>query len=221
MVVLDEADHLLEPTQWGFVKQIVTRTPKTYQYAAFSATADRANEELQALIQDAAVISIGAGESTVEHVYLEVENRKKIDTLRSLAHVDGMRALAFFNKLETLGGAEEKLQFKGVAAMSIASDVAGRFRKQLLAKFKDGDLVLLLATDIAARGIDIEGLEYVINFDVPVTQESYTHRVGRVGRMGRKGLVINLVGSPGELKRLKEYNPEVKPAKLSRGELTY
>ncbi len=90
-------------------------------------------------------------------------------------------------------------------AVSLASDVNVKFRKVIIERFKNHELNLLLATDMVARGIDIDNLECVLNFEVPFDQEAYTHRSGRTGRMGKEGLVITLVSSPSELKQLKKY----------------
>ena len=90
-------------------------------------------------------------------------------------------------------------------AVSLASDVNVKFRKVILEKFKDKQLTLLLATDLLARGIDIDSLECVVNFDVPRDMETYTHRAGRTGRMGKEGYVITLVTHPEELKKLKKF----------------
>ena len=97
--------------------------------------------------------------------------------------------------------AEEKLQYRDILAVSLASDVNVKFRKVILEKFKDKQLTLLLATDLLARGIDIDSLECVVNFDVPRDIETYTHRAGRTGRMGKEGYVITLVTHPEELKK--------------------
>ena len=100
---------------------------------------------------------------------------------------------------------EEKLQYRGVEAVSLASDVNVKYRKVILERFKDHQLTLLLATDLVARGIDIEHLECVINYDIPRDVETYTHRAGRTGRMGREGYVITFITHPEELKSLKKY----------------
>ncbi len=95
-------------------------------------------------------------------------------------------------------------------AVSLASDVNVKFRKVIIERFKNHELNLLLATDMVARGIDIDNLECVLNFEVPFDQEAYTHRSGRTGRMGKEGLVITLVSSPSELKQLKSMPPSKK-----------
>ena len=136
---------------------------------------------------------------------MQVDQRDKVELLRKLAHVEDFRGLAFFNSLSDLGSAEEKLQYRGVEAVSLASDVNVKYRKVILERFKDHQLTLLLATDLVARGIDIDHLECVINYDLPRDKETYTHRAGRTGRMGREGYVITFITHSEELKTLKKY----------------
>ncbi|MBR6895512.1 MAG: DEAD/DEAH box helicase, partial [Lactococcus sp.] len=207
-IILDEVDNLLETSQWRFVKPIITRTPKTYQFIASSATAHEVFDKMSTFAPDLVEINVAKTEPTVEHFMIKVENRKKIDLLRQIAHMPNMRGLVFFNRLEDLGNAEEKLTFQNIAAVSIASDVNGRFRKTIIERFKTGQITLLLATDIAARGLDINDLDYVINFDIPVTAESYTHRAGRTGRMGKTGVVVNVVGNSFDEKNVKQYQKQ-------------
>ena len=207
-IILDEVDNLLETSQWQFVKQIIKRTPKAYQFIASSATAHQVFERMSEFAPDLVEINVAKTEPTVDHFMVKVENRKKIDLLKHIAHIKEMRGLVFFNRLEDLGNAEEKLTFQNIAAVSIASDVNGRFRKTIIEKFKSGQITLLLATDIAARGLDIDDLDYVINFDIPVTNESYTHRAGRTGRMGKTGHVVNIVGNSFDEKNVKHYHKQ-------------
>lgn len=207
-IILDEVDNLLEETQWRFVKPIITRTPKAYQFIASSATAHQVFDKLSTLAPDLFEVNVTQTPATVDHFMVKVENRKKIDLLRQIAHIPHMRGLVFFNRLEDLGNAEEKLTYQNIAAVSIASDVNGRFRKTIIEKFKSGQITLLLATDIAARGLDIDDLDYVINFDVPVTAESYTHRAGRTGRMGKSGHVVNIIGNSFDDKNVKKYQKQ-------------
>lgn len=207
-IILDEVDNLLEDSQWRFVKPIITRTPKAYQFIASSATAHDVFDRMAQFAPNLLEINVESTQATVNHFMIKVENRKKIDLLRQIAHVPNMRGLVFFNRLEDLGNAEEKLQYQNISAVSIASDISGRFRKTIIEKFKTGEITLLLATDIAARGLDIDDLAYVINFDIPVNSESYTHRTGRTGRMNKSGSVINIVGNSFDEKNVKKYQKQ-------------
>lgn len=129
----------------------------------------------------------------------------KLTSFESFSNLPDFRALVFFNSLSDLGASEEKLQFNGASAVSLASDISVPFRKTILEKFKQHDIKLLLATDLVARGIDIDNLEYVINFEVARDKENYIHRAGRTGRMGKSGRVITLVSHPEDIKKLKKF----------------
>ena len=136
---------------------------------------------------------------------MQVKQRDKVECLRKFAQVSEFRAFVFFNALSDLGNAEQKLQYRQIQVVSLASDVNVKFRKVILNQFKNDELTLLLATDLVARGIDIDSLECVINYDLPRDLETYTHRAGRTGRMGKEGSVITFVSHPEELKTLKKY----------------
>lgn len=202
-IVLDEFDHLLSESQFHFVKNIIHRTPKDYQFVFMSATNSVSQSDL---VSNVKTIDLSEQDlETIQHFYLKLEKREKSDYLRKLSNIDEFRALVFFNSLADLGANEERLLYNKVSAISLASDVNVKFRKVILDKFKNHDLSLLLATDLVARGIDIEELDYVIQFDVPRDKDTYTHRAGRTGRMNRKGNVITFVTHPEELKQLKKY----------------
>ena len=205
-IVMDEADQLFQEGTENLTKQILTQAPVDYQLAFFSATADRALETIQSLknsefhVIDVTEEDDSQGE--VRHVFLRVPERKKVDSLRRLAYVDGFQALVFFNQVGEMGAAEDKLVHHGVEVSSLASDQNKLMRKMAIQQFREGNLVELLTTDVAARGLDIPSLPYIVNADIPMTQEGYIHRSGRVGRMGTPGVVLNLV-SPGTIDDLK------------------
>ena len=205
-IVMDEADQLFQEGTENLTKQILTQAPVDYQLAFFSATADRALETIQSLknsefhVIDVTEEDDSQGE--VRHFFLRVPERKKVDSLRRLAYVDGFQALVFFNQVGEMGAAEEKLVHHGVEVSSLASDQNKLMRKMAIQQFREGNLVELLTTDVAARGLDIPSLPYIVNADIPMTQEGYIHRSGRVGRMGTPGVVLNLV-SPGTIDDLK------------------
>lgn len=202
-IILDEFDALLSDSQYHFVQKITNHVPRDHQMIYVSATkAIEANH----LATDTQVIDLSAQKlETISHHYMIVDRRERLEILRKLANIPNMRGLVFFNSLSDLGACEERLSFQGSSAVSLASDVNVKFRKLILEKFKKNELSLLLATDLVARGIDIEQLELVINFEVPRDQETYTHRAGRTGRMGKEGLVITLITHKEELKKLKKF----------------
>ncbi|HEM4635320.1 DEAD/DEAH box helicase [Streptococcus suis] len=202
-IVLDEFDQLFSDSQYQFVEKIINYVPRDHQLIYMSATAKFDRQKIAEEIE-----SIDLSEQkldNIQHCYMVVDKRERLETLRKFANIPDFRALAFFNSLSDLGASEDKLLYNGVNAVSLASDVNVKFRKVIIERFKNRELNLLLATDMVARGIDIDNLECVLNFEVPFDQEAYTHRSGRTGRMGKEGLVITLVSSPSELKQLKKY----------------
>ena len=202
-IILDEFDQLLSDSQYAFVDKILHYAPRDHQLIYMSATAKFDQEKIA---ENTLRISIDDQTlDNIQHFYMQVEKRDKVELLRKLSNVEEFRGLVFFNSLSDLGSAEEKLQYRGASAVSLASDVNVKFRKVILEKFKDYDITLLLATDIVARGIDIDSLECVVNYEVPRDLETYTHRSGRTGRMGKEGYVITFISHPEELKALKKY----------------
>ncbi|MGU7915814.1 DEAD/DEAH box helicase [Streptococcus suis] len=202
-IVLDEFDQLFSDSQYQFVEKIINYVPRDHQLIYMSATA---KFDRQKIAQDIESIDLSEQKlDNIQHCYMMVDKRERLETLRKFANIPDFRALTFFNSLSDLGASEDKLLYNGVNAVSLASDVNVKFRKVIIERFKNHELNLLLATDMVARGIDIDNLECVLNFEVPFDQEAYTHRSGRTGRMGKEGLVITLVSSPSELKQLKKY----------------
>ncbi|HEM5452968.1 DEAD/DEAH box helicase [Streptococcus suis] len=202
-IVLDEFDQLFSDSQYQFVEKIINYVPRDHQLIYMSATA---KFDRQKIAEDIESINLSEQKlDNIQHCYMMVDKRDRLETLRKFANIPDFRALAFFNNLSDLGASEDKLLYNGVNAVSLASDVNVKFRKVIIERFKNRELNLLLATDMVARGIDIDNLECVLNFEVPFDQEAYTHRSGRTGRMGKEGLVITLVSSPSELKQLKKY----------------
>ncbi|HFR3774007.1 TPA: DEAD/DEAH box helicase [Streptococcus suis] len=202
-IILDEFDQLFSDSQYHFVEKIIGYVPRDHQLIYMSATA---KFDHQKIAQDIESIDLSEQKlDNIQHCYMLVDKRDRLETLRKFANIPDFRALTFFNSLSDLGASEDKLLYNGVNAVSLASDVNVKFRKVIIERFKNHELNLLLATDMVARGIDIDNLECVLNFEVPFDQEAYTHRAGRTGRMGKDGLVITLVANPGELKQLKKY----------------
>ncbi len=196
-IVFDEADQLLDEGNVQLINQLLHQAPVTYQLAFFSATADRSLKTIEELTKEQVEIFDVTKEDDSrkgqKHYFLRVPARKKDEYLRRLAYVDGFHGLVFFNQLGELGAMEEKLLFRGVAIGSLASDQNKLVRKAALEQFKSNKITALFTTDVAARGLDIQGLPYVINAEVPLTEESYLHRSGRTGRMGSEGKVITFV----------------------------
>lgn len=202
-IVLDEFDELLADSQLTFVTKITHHVPKNHQLIYLSATNHIDSRYLAA---DTMTVDLSGQQlDHITHYYIRLDKRERLDFLRKCSHIPEMRALVFFNQLSDLGAVEERLQFQDTSVMSLASDVNVKSRKIILNHFKEGNLSLLLATDLVARGIDIDDLELVINFEVPRDKATYTHRAGRTGRMGKAGAVMTLISHKEELKTLKKY----------------
>ncbi|MGT2893172.1 DEAD/DEAH box helicase [Streptococcus downei] len=202
-IVLDEFDELLGDSQYQFVSKICHHVPRDHQLIYMSATAKIDKGQLA---EDTLEINLSDQKlDNISHYYLQVDKRHRLDTLRKLSNIPDFRGLVFFNSLSDLGASEERLQYNGASAVSLASDVNVKLRKVILEKFKNHELALLLSTDLVARGIDIDNLETVVNYEVPRDKEAYTHRAGRTGRMGKEGAVITLVSHPEDLKKLKKF----------------
>lgn len=195
-VVFDEVDQLIQGQNLQLIQRIVKSLPQTVQRLYFSATADKVLSEIQENDDDLTIIDVSQTDKSqgkVAHLYLEISERKKVDGLRRLLNLPEFWGLLFFNQLNDLGAAEQKLLFHKLDVASLASDQNKQLRKQAIDKLKKHQLVGLLTTDIASRGLDIEAMPFVVNVDFPKTEESYLHRAGRVGRMGNEGVVISFV----------------------------
>lgn len=204
-IILDEFDELFSDSQFHFVDKIIHHVPRDHQLIYMSATAKFDPEKVA---ED--VLTIDLTNQTldnIQHGYILVDKRNRLELLRKFANIPDFRALTFFNSLSDLGASEEKLTYHQANVVSLASDVNVKFRKLILERFKNKEIALLMATDLVARGIDIDNLECVLNFDLPRDRETYTHRAGRTGRMGKEGLVITLISNPNDLKTLKKYAP--------------
>ncbi|OTN76999.1 hypothetical protein A5886_002079 [Enterococcus sp. 8G7_MSG3316] len=197
MLVLDEVDQLLKEGQLGLAAKINQTLTKEAQRSFFSATANEVITEIQPLVHTTPIIIDVTAEDQskglIHHYYLDYPQRRIVDGLRRLAHLPAFQGLVFFNELSAMGNAEEKLLYHGLPVATLASDQNKLARRGALESFRQGKVRQLLTTDVAARGLDIHDLPYVINTDVPLDKESYLHRAGRVGRMGKEGTVVTIV----------------------------
>ena len=134
----------------------------------------------------------------VIHSFVKTEARDKTDLLRGLSHLPSIRALAFMNNVDQLRMKELKLQYNEAPVAVLYASLSKFERQQTLESFRKGDIRILIATDLAARGLDIQGLTHVIHVDVPHTIEQYLHRSGRTGRAGEDGEVLTLLSYPEE-----------------------
>ena len=195
-LVLDEADQMLDMGFINDVKKIVKLTPKNRQTLLFSATMPIAIRELaEMFLKDPEKVEVSPVSSTAEnveqHVYF-VEKAEKRNLLYHLIKNQNLSDVLVFSR--TKHGADnvvKALRKKDIAAEAIHGDKSQNARQRVLDAFKNKEVGVLVATDIAARGIDIDQLPYVINFDLPNIPETYVHRIGRTGRAGNGGIAIS------------------------------
>ncbi|MCY8486891.1 DEAD/DEAH box helicase [Bacillus atrophaeus] len=205
-IVLDEADQLILPEHRETMKQIIKTTLKDRQLLCFSATLKQETEQvLRQMTQEPEVLKVERSQhdaGKVKHQYLVCDQRDKVKLLQKLSRLQGMQALVFVRDIGNLSVYAEKLAYHHVDLGILHSEAKKMERAKILAAFENGEFPLLLATDIAARGLDIENLPYVIHADIP-DEDGYIHRSGRTGRAGKEGTVISLV-TPMEESKLKK-----------------
>jgi superfamily II DNA/RNA helicase len=197
-VVLDEADRMLDMGFIEDVKTIFQYTAKKRQTLLFSATISPAVNELAHKIlnnhQVVRVTKLNATADTVKHVVYPVDERSKIDLFINLLHEQNwFQILVFTSTKEQADRLMSDLKLHKVTAAVCHGDKSQGSRRRALADFKAGDIQVLIATEVAARGLDIKGLEYVLNFNLPYLAEDYIHRIGRAGRAGNQGHAISFV----------------------------
>ncbi|GAA4716774.1 DEAD/DEAH box helicase [Brevibacillus fulvus] len=198
MLVLDEADKMLEMGFLEDVEQIIESTPQTRQVLLFSATMpDQVKKLAQRFMNQPPHLKIEQKQKTVENIkqiYITVNQTEKMDALLDLLEQQKpYLAIIFANTQQRVQVLTAKLQEQGYAAQALYGDLSQKKREQLMKAFRDIKFQYLVATDIAARGLDVEGVTHVFNYDVPNDVESYIHRVGRTGRAGQSGKAISLV----------------------------
>ncbi|MFQ6613316.1 MAG: DEAD/DEAH box helicase [Fidelibacterota bacterium] len=206
-LVLDEADEMLRMGFIDDVEWILEQTPEKHQIALFSATMPAAIRKIaKKYLTDPREITIETRTSTVETTnqrYWMVSGYHKLDALTRILEAEEFDAILIFvrTKISTTE-LSEKLEARGYASAPLNGDIQQRQRERTLSRLKAGDLNILVATDVAARGLDVDRISHVINYDIPYDTEAYVHRIGRTGRMGRKGEAILFV-APREKRLLK------------------
>ncbi len=210
-VVVDEVDQMVAQKLTFDVKMAIQSTLKDRQVLFFSATISDEVKDFAAKVMNAPtfVQVERVQNNAVDHIYFVSDRRDKVEVLRRIYRMDeNMKALIFINDAFHIDELAEKLKYKKIPIGVLHSAANKKERAAAIQQFRSGKLNLLLATDIAARGMDIQGLTHVIHLDMPEKIEQYIHRSGRTGRMGAKGTVISLV-TPAEEKTLLKYGKEL------------
>lgn len=207
IVILDEADEMLN---MGFVEDIETilrEVPAERQTLLFSATMPKQIQDLaQRFMKNPEIVRTMAKEVTVANIeqhYMEVQEKLKFDVLCRLLDIQSPELAIIFGRTKRrVDELSEGLAKRGYSAEGIHGDLTQSKRDSVIRQFKDGTIEVLVATDVAARGLDIGGVTHVYNFDIPQDTESYVHRIGRTGRAGRTGLALTFV-TPREMDHLR------------------
>jgi ATP-dependent RNA helicase DeaD len=197
-MVLDEADEML---QMGFaedVERILADTPEYKQVALFSATMPPAIRKItNKYLHDPVEVTVKAKTQTAENIsqrYIQVSGPRKMDALTRLLEVEPFEAMIVFVRTkQATEEVAEKLRARGFSAAAINGDIPQAVRERTINGLKDGSIDILIATDVAARGLDVDRISHVLNYDIPHDPESYVHRIGRTGRAGRSGTALLFV----------------------------
>ena len=197
-LVLDEADEML---QMGFaedVERILSDTPEYKQVALFSATMPPGIRKITAkYLHDPVEVTVKSKTQTAENItqrYVQVAGPRKMDALTRLLEVEPFEAMIVFVRTkQATEEVAEKLRARGFSAAAINGDIPQAVRERTINSLKDGSTDILIATDVAARGLDVERISHVLNYDIPHDPESYVHRIGRTGRAGRSGTALLFV----------------------------
>ncbi len=213
-VILDEADHLLQQDQLATVRKVVAKMPNERQMGFFSATSNEIMTEMPKWFNSDPlwidVTNEDESHGTVVHGYIETPTRKRVEVIKRLTQLPDFSGLVFINNVANLVTVAEKLSYEGVSVAVLHGEKYKTERQHALQQFRNKKVKLLLTTDVASRGLDIHGLPYVIQYDLPMTKESYIHRSGRTARMGADGTVLTLVND----RERREFKKIVEPLEI-------
>lgn len=207
-VVLDEADEMLSMGFIEDIEAILDETPIDRQTAVFSATLPQRIRSLaDRYMRDPETVVVNPGRITVQQTeqrYYLVHESDKTEALARLLEVEGATSTLVFTRTK-VGSAElaDALIARNIGAEALHGDMPQLARERVMAHFREGQIPVLVATDVAARGLDIDDISHVINYDVPYDPESYVHRIGRTGRAGKRGVALMLI-TPRDERRLRQ-----------------
>lgn len=221
-IILDEADEMLN---MGFIEDIETilqQAPKDRKTVLFSATMpahiERLAKQYMKDYETISVINKNTSRDNIEQIYFEVSQADKFEALfRIIDFEESFYGLIFCRTKVDADDISSKLSNRGCRAESLHGDISQAQREKILKKFRDKKLAVLVATDVAARGIDVDNLTHVINYSLPQDPESYVHRIGRTGRAGKNGTAITLI-TPYEYRKLVAIQ-KMANAKISRQDI--
>ncbi|WP_116128333.1 DEAD/DEAH box helicase [Lewinella sp. IMCC34183] len=207
-VVLDEADEMLNMGFQEELNGILDATPKEKQTLLFSATMPKEARKISTdYMNDPQEISVDhteAGNSNITHIYYKVKGSHRFSLLKLLVELDpDMYAVIFCRTRREVDGVAEDLRFAGHAADALHGDMSQAQRDDVMKRFRKGRIKLLVATDVAARGLDVSDLTHVINYNLPDAPEVYVHRSGRTGRAGKEGTAVSIVTGR-ELRKIRD-----------------
>jgi len=220
MIVLDEADEMLDMGFREDIETILQVMPEDRQTIFFSATMSKPILSLTKKYQtEPVLVKVVKSELTaasIEQLYYVVKERGKVEVMTRLIDMYNLQLmLVFCNTKKRVDELVEELQVRGYAAEGIHGDLRQQQRNNVMSKFRAGTINILVATDVAARGIDVENVDAVFNFEIPLDEEYYVHRIGRTGRAGKQGRAFTFVVGR-ELSRLREIERYTK-GKVERG----
>uniref|UniRef100_UPI0034E03E51 DEAD/DEAH box helicase n=1 Tax=Candidatus Thiodubiliella endoseptemdiera TaxID=2738886 RepID=UPI0034E03E51 len=199
--VLDEADEMLKMGFIDDIKWVMERIPEQRQIALFSATMPTVIKKVaEKFLNEPKIVKVKnktETASTITQKYMMVSNMaQKLDALTRILEVVSFDAMIVFARTKTMTvELEEKLSARGFSAAAINGDIAQNQRERIINNYKKGKIDILIATDVAARGLDVQRISHVVNYDIPQDAETYVHRIGRTGRAGREGEAILFVSN--------------------------
>ncbi|GGF97962.1 ATP-dependent RNA helicase DeaD [Rhodococcoides trifolii] len=197
-LVLDEADEMLKMGFQEDVERILSDTPEYKQVALFSATMPSSIRKIsKQYMHDPVEITVKTTTSTAPNItqrYVQVSHQRKLDALTRIFEVEDFEAMIIFVRTkQATEDLAERLRARGFSAAAINGDIVQAQRERTIGQLKNGQLDVLVATDVAARGLDVDRISHVVNYDIPHDTESYVHRIGRTGRAGRAGQALLFV----------------------------
>lgn len=215
-LVIDEADDILEATKLELLASLGQNINEEGKIALFGATESQVTKDADEIFdEEFTKIDVrNIDESRVEHLFLQVDNRHKTDVLTRLSRANKFAGIVFFNSIKSLEHFSGVLSHTNISFTVLSNAASKQSRKDALQALEKRQVKMLLATDLAARGLDIPKLTYVVNYELPEDLNTYTHRAGRTGRVGRSGYVVSL-GTDHDFRDLKKVlEPSIE---ISRG----